>query len=148
MFKEVLDASLDKLKEAPFIFSATETENDKRVTRGEFGKNTLPKAPACFMLHDFAPPKDLEDFADRKIPRFEITLFVIGQGAKTQIAAEDSVMQLAETIEDRMTSDLLLVQRFDGTEEYNRWEFNNIEWIERKQTGCVLALTFQMDLWK
>ena len=68
MFKELLDITLERLQEAPFLFAETETSNSKRVIRGEFGKKTLPKAPACFLLHDFGVPKDLEDGADRKIP--------------------------------------------------------------------------------
>ncbi len=148
MFKELIDVTLDRLKEAPFIFAATEDDNAKRVERGEFGKKTLPNAPACLLLHDFGTPTDLEDGADRKIPTFEITCFIIGSKERSQIEAENVTLALFEKAEDRLTSDDILVKRLDGAEELNRWEFVNSEWVERKQTGSIIAATFKMALWK
>lgn len=148
MYKELIFGSIDLLREAPFIFNNVEAQNVKRVVRGEFGKKNIPKAPACFIFPDFGVPGSLEDKYDNKNTCMELAVVIIGEGKRTQAEAEDACLDLTELVEARITDRSIDVIRLDGTHETNNWETESLEWLERKQTGCVIALTLKMELWK
>lgn len=143
MYKEIIATSINRLKETPNLF----TGGDGAV-RGSFGKINVKNAPACLVLPDFSPPVDMEDFQKNVRTKLQLVCFVIGTSAKTQIEAEDYCLDLAESIQYRLTDEQIEVTRDNGRIETNDWILTETEWIERKQTGCVIALTFEMELWK
>ena len=143
MYKEIISASINRLNNSPNLF----TGGDGAV-RGSFGKINIKNAPACLVLPDFSPPVDMEDSQKNVRTKLQLVCFVIGKSAKSQIEAEDYCLDLAESIQYRLTDEHFEVTRDNARIETNDWMLTDMEWIERKQTGCVIALTFEMELWK
>lgn len=146
MYKEIIEATINRLKEAPDLFSG-----GTGVMRGKFGKTSIAKNPSCVVLPDFGLPVNLEtngieDADFNKKPELQVNLFLTGIAKASQEEAEDYLMDLAEQVHERMVGHRIEVTRGDHT-EYKIWEFDSIEWIERAQTGCVLVLVYKMYIW-
>lgn len=143
MYKEIISASILKLNEEPNLFTY-----GSPAKRGSFGKKNIGKAPTCLLLPEFGVPNDQEDSQSNTNPKLQLVCFVVTGNANSTEAAEDLCLDKAEEIEFRLTGEQIEVTRLDGSSEYNDWKLAEIEWIERKQSGCVVALTFEMELWK
>lgn len=146
MYKEIIEATFDRLKEAPDLFSG-----GTGVMRGKFGKTSIAKNPSCVVLPDFGLPVNLEtngieDAGLNKKPELFAHIFLTGIAKTSQEEAEDWLMDLAESVHERLVGHRIEVTR-GGHTEHKLWEFDSIEWIERAQTGCVLSLSYKMYLW-
>ena len=145
MTKQIITSTINLLKEGPALFTG-----GTGVIRGKFGAKTVAKSPACIVMPDFGLPfnmKDdgIEDAGYNKKPELLATLYICGIAKTSQEEAEDYVTDLFESVHERMLTNIEII-RGDHTEN-KLWELNDIQWIERVQTGCVLAVEYKTKLW-
>lgn len=142
MFKELHTKTKKLIDTRPELFTGGDG-----IKRGKIGSTNVAKSPGIIMHYDFGDPEPLDDAQNNKKPVIELFAYCYSGSGKDILEAEDSALDFAENIIELITSEQITVFRRDGSPEVQRWEFTTIEWMERKQSGCVIACGFKMPLW-
>lgn len=140
MFNQVVENAINTIKEI-------EDFNPSTVIRGEPGKVNTIKDTGCLIMSDFQPPRSFGDNDGelvKKIP-FTINCFVITGQRKTYKDCESDCLDLAHKVLTKMSVAEAIVE-MDGNYKYYKYEWTDIEWVERSASMCTIAIEFSLFL--
>ena len=145
MYSAAID---DLVTELQTITEFSHTEDVPTVMRGEYGKLNVIKSKGCLVMPDFKNVPVNFPVGDGPIPKqlaFIANCFVITAQHKTLVGAEDDVMLLADKVVQKIEVKEFLFDMNDN-KKYGKWEWTDIEWLDRSASLCVIALEFSINL--